>query len=408
MADRELQIQVSGAHDWDDISRMLRVAFHQGFDEERDGNERAVFEPDRSLLIRDGAEVVAHAAAYTRELSVPGAVVPAAHVTQVGVAATHRRRGLLTRMMHRQLREVREAGREPVAVLWASEGRIYPRFGYGHAAQRLRFDADLREVHLPGSGTGRLRVGDPNTLRPELQRVYERLRPYRPGWSSRDEQWWRYVLADPVSQRNGAVELRALLHEGADGVDGYALFRSQSRWDKAGPCCVVEVSEFAATNPEAYGALWRFLFTIDLARTTSYGFAATDEPLQHLVGEPRRLGTQLLDALWLRIVDVEAALATRRYAAPVDVVFEITDPLLTENAGRWRLTGDADGARCARTGAAADLACDVRDLAAAYLGGPSLGALAAAGRVRELRPGAVTRADAAFGWHRAPVGIEVF
>ena len=91
-----------------------------------------------------------------------------------------------------------------------------------------------------------------------------------------------------------------------------------------------------------------------------------------------------------------------------DVVVDVTDPLLPENSGRWRLTGDREQARCVPTDEPADLACGVADLAAVYLGGPSLRSLADAGRVRELRHGAVAEANTAFGWDRAPAGIEIF
>ncbi|HEY0696829.1 MAG TPA: GNAT family N-acetyltransferase [Micromonospora sp.] len=412
MTDHDTTIGVARPGDWTEIAAMLSSVFHDATPAESQEIDGRTFEPDRSLLVRDGGAVVAHAGAYTRELTVPGAVLPAAHVTQVGVAPTHRRRGLLTRLMHRQLREVHAAGREPLAVLWASEGRIYPRFGYGLAAQRLAVEADLGELELTGGtaapGAGRLRLAEPETVRAELAAVHDRLRPYRPGWSSRDERWWHRLLADPPALREGATARRAVLYEGPDGVDGYALFRTRGSWDHRGPRGEVVVGELAADGPGAYAALWRFLLTVDLARDLSFRFAAVDEPVQHLVDEPRRLGTRLLDCLWLRIVDVPAALAARRYATGVDVVFEVTDDLLPANAGRWRLTGDAAGARCDRTGQPADLACDVRDLAAVYLGGPGLGALTAAGRVRELRPGAAVRAGAAFGWHRAPVSQEIF
>ncbi|WP_036372863.1 sterol carrier protein domain-containing protein, partial [Micromonospora sp. ATCC 39149] len=133
-----------------------------------------------------------------------------------------------------------------------------------------------------------------------------------------------------------------------------------------------------------------------------------DDPLPRLVDEPRRLETRVADALWLRVVDVPAALAARRYAATVDVVVEVTDELLPENAGRWRLTGGPDGARCVPADAPADLACDVRALGELYLGGVGLTALADAGRVAELRPGALAAAGPAFSWHRAPAGMGVF
>jgi predicted acetyltransferase len=387
---------------------MLFRAFHDPFDEALKNLEREVFEPERSLLVRDAGAVVAHAGAYSRELSVPGGVVPAAHVTLVGVAPTHRRRRLLTRMMRRQLQEVRDAGREPLAVLWASEAPIYPRFGYGHAAPRLDLEVNSAAVGLAPGDPGRLRAGDPVELQSELAKVYDQLRGDRPGWSSRDDRWWRFLLADLPLRREGATERRAVLHEGADGVDGYALWRTKGDWDSRGPKGQVRVDAIVAATPAAYVALWRFLVSIDLTRSVSYRYATPDEPVQHLVADPRQLGARLGDGLWVRVVDVGAALSARRYATDVDAVIEVTDPLLPENTGRWRLSGGPVGARCERTNDAADLALDVRDLGTVYLGGRTLTELTTAGLVGELTPGAVGRATAAFGWYRAPAAVEVF
>jgi predicted acetyltransferase len=168
------------------------------------------------------------------------------------------------------------------------------------------------------------------------------------------------------------------------------------------------VDEVVATSPAGYLALWRFLLSIDLTRWAKLWLGGPDEPLLYLASEPRRLGTVQGDGLFIRIVDLPAALTARRYAAPVDVVLEVADPLLPANAGRWRLFADEQKVTCTRTEEPADLACGIGELGAAYLGGASLAALAAAGRVSELRPETLARAATAFGWHRAPAGTEVF
>jgi predicted acetyltransferase len=304
---------------------------------------------------------------------------------------------------------VHAAGHEPIASLWASESAIYPRFGYGAAAPRLRFSARLPDTGLPGPAPGRLRAGPAATLRPELVKLYDEVRGQRPGWSSRDDNWWTWLLSDLPPERYGATERRAVVHEGTDGtVDGYALWRTKSEWTDQGPASEVQVNELVAADPGAYRALWRFLLSLDLTRHLSYGFATPDEPLLHLVPDPRRLGAAVTDGLWVRLVDVPTALGARAYRAPLDVVIELSDTILPDNAGRWRLTADAGGASCARTTDPADLACDVLEVGAAYLGGTSLAALGRAGRVHELRPGALLAADIAFGWHQAPGGDEVF
>jgi predicted acetyltransferase len=401
-----LAIRAGTADDYPAISKLMGTVFHNATgDEEENAAWRAVFEPERSLLAEADDAVVAHAAAFTRDLSVPGGTLPAAHVTMVGVAPSHRRQGLLRRMMQRQLAEVPE----PLAVLWASEGRIYPRFGYGLATQRLSMNIDTREVTLPQpQRPGRLRTLTPAGARPLVEQVYGSVRAARPGWSSRNDRWWDKVLDDPPKQRHGATELRATVHEGADGVDGYALWRAKSDWSPGGPQGEVVAKEVVTADPDAYLTLWRFLLSIDLTRSAKLWLGGHDEPLLHLANEPRRLGATLGDGLYVRIVDVPTALTGRRYPAPVEVVLEVTDRLLEANAGRWRLVADGDKVNCVRTDEPADLTCDIVDLGAAYLGGTSLGALAAAGRVREARPGALAAASAGFGWHRAPAGIEIF
>jgi len=405
----DITIRTAVADDWDDMYRTMSTAFNEDADEEWSAVERTVFEPERALVAHRGADLVGTAGIYTRRLSVPGATVPAAHVTLVAVAPTARRQGVLTSFMRRQFADIQAAG-EPIAVLWASEGRIYQRFGYGLSARRMGVTVDTREARLmiSSAGEGRLREGTPADLRETLVKVYDQVYAQRPGWSERTARNWDFRLADPKLLRRGASARRAVVHEGAAGVDGYALWRVTHDWEHGGPAGEVRIMEQVTTTPEAYAALWRFLLTVDLTRTTSADFCALDEPLMFLVNEPRRLGARVSDALWLRIIDVPTALAARRYAAPVDVVIEVADELIPHNTGRWRLTGSPEAARCVATDEPADLACDIRSLGTAYLGDAALGALAAGGAVREQRPGALAAASAAFAWHRPPSAIEVF
>ena len=412
MVDNPYKLRTAGADELPRVSALLADAFGSDVDDEETGHVRLVFEPDRDHVIEYDGEIVANAGAYSRELTVPGAVVPAAHVTLVGVRPTHRRRGLLTQLMRYQLREVRDVHREAVAALWASEGRIYQRFGYGLAALGQRLTIDNREVRLnrmPDPTAGRLRDGQPEQFRKELRQVYDEVRAEYPGRSSRNENWWRFRLFDPEKRRGGYTERRAMVFEGASGPEGYALWRRRQEWTDTGPRGEVEVHEVVAGTSEAYAALWQLLLSVDLTRTVRYGFASVDDPVRYLVNEPRGLGAWTGDTLWVRLTDVPGALVARRYARPVDVVLEVTDALLPENAGRWRLTAASDGtARCAPSTDPPDLSCDIADLGAAYLGGSPLSALASAGRVREHRPGALAQATVAFGWARAPSALEIF
>ena len=262
---------------------------------------------------------------------------------------------------------------------------------------RLRGDVDL--------GTGR--VDEVLAERPtgRRRRVHEAARVRVPGNLARDDRWWDRVLRDDPEQRHGWTARRYLLHTDADGtVTGYAFFRIKSSWtDESEPENSLAVPEIRALTPSAYAALWQFLLSIDLVRTVRAPMASADDPLRHLLTDGRALKSTPVDALWVRLVDVDRALAARRYPAPIDLVLEVRDEFCPWNAGRWRLTGHPAGAHCARTDRDPDLVLGIEELGAAYLGGTSLGTLQAAGRVTEVSPGAVTLASTAFGWPVAAV-----
>jgi predicted acetyltransferase len=200
-----------------------------------------------------------------------------------------------------------------------------------------------------------------------------------------------------------------VVHEDVTGaLDGYMLWRVKGEWDEGGPKGNVLIRELIATNPIAYRSLWEFALSVDLTRSFRHGFAATDEPLQFMVTEPRRLQAKIGDALWVRVLDVPKALEARRYAAPVDVVLDVSDPHVAANNGRWHLIGSPEKAVCTATDAPADLTVEVSALGAAYLGGTSLATLATGGRVQEMRADTLAAASTAFGWTRHPSAIEVF
>jgi predicted acetyltransferase len=418
----EITMRTAVADDWDAIYAMVAGAFNSDGDDDASAAERPLFEPDRCRLAIRSGQIVGSAGVLTRHLAVPGATVPAGHVSMIAVSPTARRQGLLTRFIGHQFTDIRTAG-EPIAVLWATEGRIYQRYGYACATRRMSLTVDTREVRLTNTAqptrsatlaeptniaeSGRLIAAAPADLRDTLTKVYEHAYAERPGWSERAPNHWDNRLADPKSRRGGSA-LRAVVHEGVHGPDGYALWRVRSSWDDSGPAGEVQLVEHVTTSPEAYAALWEFILGMDLTRTATAWACALDEPLFFMVNEPRRLAGKIADALWLRIIDLPAALAARRYATNVDLVFEVTDDVLPGNAGRWRLTGSPEAATCTSTMDEPDLACDIRQLAAAYLGDAPLAGFAAAGLVRELRPGAADLASTAFGWHRLPSSIEVF
>lgn len=404
-----LETRVLQPDEWDVWYDQLELAFG-GVPESAE--ERALYrsltETERSLGVWDGGTCVGSAGAFSFRLSVPGgALVPAAGVTMVGVSPTHRRRGVLTSLMRRQLDDVR-AGGEPLAVLTASEPAIYGRFGYGTATYAMSVDIDTTRVRLdvpPGTDEVRLRLVDPERALTACEKVYARLVPLRPGMTARQPGWERAVLLDPPERRAGTSALQCVVAERPDGeVTGYARYRVRPDWEPAGSDGKVEVADLDALDPATAAALWRFLFGIDLAWTVRAPRRPVDDAVLHLAGDVRRSRPTVRDALHVRLVDLPAALEARAYGAPLDVVLEVEDGFCPWNEGRWRLVADGDGggARCVRTAEPAALELSVRELGSAYLGGVTLSSLAAAGRVRELRPGALAQASRAFTGDVAP------
>ncbi|MFJ7268079.1 GNAT family N-acetyltransferase [Streptomyces sp. NPDC099050] len=403
-----LETRVLQSDEWDVWYDQLELAFG-GMPETPEERElyRSLTETERSLGVWDGGTCVATAGAFSFRLSVPGgALVPAAGVTMVGVSPTHRRQGVLSSLMRRQLDDVR-AGGEPIAVLTASEPVIYGRFGYGTAAYSMSVEIDKTRVRLsvpPGTDEVRLRLVDPRKALADCERVYAALLAGRPGMPARQPGWELQALLDPESTRNGASPLRCVVAERADGeVVGYARYRVKPEWDLTGSDGRVDVADLDALDPAAYAALWRYVFSIDLTWTVRALKRPADDAVLHLVTDVRRTRARLRDSLHVRLVDLPAALTARAYGAPLDVVLEVGDAFCPWNAGRWRLTAGADGAAtCTRTEDPADLELSVRELGAAYLGGVTLHSLAAAGLVREARPRALARTSRAFAGDVAP------
>jgi predicted acetyltransferase len=383
-------------------------------------HERVVFEFDRSLAAFDGDTIVGTTAAYSFQLTVPGGTAGAGGVTFVAVRPSHRRRGILSAMMRHQLADIAARG-EPVAALFASESGIYGRYGYGCASGELRLTIRRGEGALSpavASGTGAdgagaghsrvgLRAGPPEELRAELAKVYDAAVPRRPGMMARDERWWQATLADPESRRRGRGPLKCLLAGDESGPCGYALYRTKPEWtDDELPSGILSVRELISADAAATAALWADLFTRDLIGEVVAYKRPVDDPLLDMLADRRRARAYLTDGLWIRLTDVAAALARRRYSCAADVVIEVTDELLPANAGRWRLRcpgpGDGGAASCERTSAAADIALPVAALGAGYLGGTRLAALAAAGLVTEWKRGALARLSAAMYSDPAP------
>jgi predicted acetyltransferase len=367
--------------------------------------EAGAVEVDRTLAVFDGADMVATAGAFSFQLMLPGLrTAPAGGVSYVGVQPTHRRRGLLRAMMRRQLDDIRDRG-EPLAVLTASEGGIYGRFGYGPATFVANYEIE-RPAGLAQTPEGSIRLVSADVAAGTFPMVYDEARRGRPGEVDRSQPWWGSFFADHEGRRTGAGPLFHAVRTSPGGeVDGYVSYRFDRRGEDGDvDRATVRVEELCATGDAAYADLWAFVCDIDLTHGAHLRGRRLDEPVRWMLRDPRRLHlTRMQDHLWVRLVDLPAALESRRYPVEGSLVLEIDDPFCPWNEGTWRLDAGPSGCDVrSANGGHVDLSLGAADLGSTFLGGLTFSELARGGRVVERVAGAAVRADALFACDPLP------
>ncbi|WP_033438313.1 GNAT family N-acetyltransferase [Saccharothrix sp. NRRL B-16314] len=400
-----LTLRTLTADDLVELQRVVNAAFLSDSVEDQLERWRDVFEPERHHAVFDGDELIGCGGIQTRDITVPGGgPQPVAAVTSVAVKPGHRRRGVLTRVMRAQLHGLHEEGREALAALWSSEAAIYPRFGYGLAAEFSKLDVPARAQFRSGVSVGgeRVREASRDEAMPVMKALYDEIRPNRTGWLSRADPYWDHHLADTERDRDGLSAYRYVLHP-----HGYAVYRVKAHWPDRGPRNELHVREIAARTDEAYAALYRYLLDVDMVGELKF-FTASDDPITHLLEDSRLALRSLLDSLWVRIVDVDRALTLRRYNSDVNAVLEVVDEFCPWNAGRWRFAVKDGTATVERVDDDPDVVLDVQALGAVYLGGTRLTSMARAQRVREVTHGVVNALSHVFSGDRDPHCPEVF
>ncbi len=386
-----------------DALRPIWHYFGAPFGPQEERVSRMLIPGGRMLVAAEGEMIVGSAGAFELELTIPGGPVRTAGVTVVGVLPTHRRRGILRELMRVQLDDAHARG-EPLAILWASEGGIYGRFGYGLAsvcgdmAIARAHTSFVRDAGWPGT-TRLVPVDEARTL---FSQVYDRVAAETPGMFARTAEWWeKRTLADSEWRRAGGGELAFVVLE-LDGQPGaYAIYRLNFSYDDGVPTGKTVVIEAIGATPAATAAVWRYLFDIDWMASVEATLLPVDHPLFLLLLEQNRMRFRVGDGLWVRLVDVGAALAARARADDGELVLEVRDEFCPWNEGRFALGGSA-------TKAAADLRLSVDALGSAYLGGFTFADLARAGRLEETTEGAVALADTVFRTERKPWCPEIF
>ncbi|MFE6335474.1 GNAT family N-acetyltransferase [Streptomyces sp. NPDC057798] len=369
------------------------------------------FVPGRLLGAFDGDRCVATFRSFDQQLTaVGGAAVRADAVTNVTVSPTHRRRGILGRMMERDLAAAKERG-DVVATLIAAEYPIYGRYGFGPATTAAEWTIDVPRTGLdprwsgPDDG-GRIDLVDASDVRKLGPELHDRLRRVQPGAVSRDDLWWQ-ITTGTVQFFHAFVEPHYAVYRSPAGVvEGMVAYTSDDRWgDGKQPLNTAKVKWLMAVSPAAERALWRYLCSIDWITAVRTGWRAPDDLVPHLFPDPRAARiTGQADWLWVRILDVVRAMEARTYAGAGSLVLDVVD-----GGGRYRVEADADGAgACAATTDSADLTITLSDLAALWLGDESAVRLTALGRAVEERAGAAQVADALLRTSRRPWCPDVF
>jgi predicted acetyltransferase len=362
-------------------------------------------EVERMHAAFEGDRIIGGAGAFTYRMSVPGgALVPAAGITVVGVLPTHRRRGVLRKLMQEQLDDCRARG-DFVAYLWASEATIYGRFGYGLASRigEISLAKDRARFALPFEPRGTVRLVDLEEAARTFPPLYEQVVVQRPGMFIRSKDWWetRKLFDDPARRQGGPKNLVLLELDGKPA--GYAIYNVKQDWVSGFSKGVVNIVEVVTPTPEAARELWRWLLDFDWTSEFSANLLPLDHELFMLVAEPRRLQFKINDGVWVRLIDIGQALSARTYNDG-EIVLDVEDAFMAENAGRWRVTP----AGAERTDDAADLRLDVTGLGSVYLGGFTFDSLVRGSRAQELTDGAAVRADALFRTSVEPWCAEIF
>ena len=378
----------------EDYTRAVWRGFHDpAIDDDDLALRRDRWVDGRWWVALDGDEIVSTLRTLPLGTTLPGgAELTSCGVTAVTTASTHRRRGLMAETMRRALRAGRDAG-EPLTTLIAAEWPIYGRFGFGAAVEGAVYRLDASAARVTEQGRGDVTLVTTETLLAEAPAVYDRHRAASPGEITRDDFTWRMQLVGTAKEPWKGFQ--ALCRDAAGAVSGYVRYRIEREWDQRVPANVVKVDELLGTDA-AQARLWRYVAEIDWVRTVTAENRSVDELLPWWLADGRHLRqTERADLVWARPLDVVACLSARTYAAPLDAVIEVVDPLGL-SSGRFRLRTDGGPGTASPTTDAADLTLPVATLGVVLFGGYALATLARAGRADEHRAGAVAAASAAF------------
>ncbi|HEX8082434.1 MAG TPA: GNAT family N-acetyltransferase [Jatrophihabitans sp.] len=394
----DLELRPGTTDDHAEILRVDGVAFGDHFTEQ-DAEDALGAQPPQFTVATVADQIVGVTGHYDFTMTVPGGgALQVPGVTWVSVSPVHRRRGVLRALMDRQVRDFAALG-VPAAILTASEGGIYGRFGYGPASSVRKTVLDRRVTRLVQSGqktSGEVQVLNAEQARSVLPELHRRWREQVPGALNRTEAWWDHLFLDREQHRGGMSAKFYLTHP-----EGYVSYRVKEQWNDGIAALQCRIVDYVISSTDAHAALWQVLLGMDLFESIESHQIPVDDPLPFLVNDFRQVRTTAVnDGVWVRPIDAAATLAARTYPVEVEAVIEVVDPLLGDR--RLVLAGGPDGASCRPTDRPAQASFSLAGLGSAYLGGHRLSTLARAGVLRCDDPRLLSRLELAFSTDRAP------
>jgi len=404
------RLRRTNERDREAFERAVMPAFAEVYEHAGDRAWWTAYEMERGIVATEGEKIVATTTSYAQELTIPGPrTIAAAGVASVTVLPTHRRQGLFAALMNQQLADLKEDG-EAVAVLLASEGGLYRRFGYGAAtfSQTLAVKRVDSAFYREWSDTGRLELLDRSQAGGVMCDVYDAYRLRQVGALARPAVLWdRGAGVPPISREHRFVVVHRDADDRPDGYASYTITPGGAALATADRTLTVD--ELVALHESVRAAIQRYLFDHDLITTIEFRHTAVDDPLMWRLSHVRAARTIAThDWLWVRLLDPCAALAARTYQGTGQLVLNVTDGSRPENNRRILLSVEQGQGNCAPTELAADISLDVADLGSTYLGGVPFATLERAGRVHEHSEGAAGRADNLFAVDRAPLCFHWF
>ena len=403
-----LEFRPPSDEEWPAFVGAMEAAFIEPFPEGAAARMRSMADFARPLGGFDGDSVEATAGAYRHVMQVPGGSLPCTGITWITVSARHHRRGVLTEML-RRLHEAGAADGEPIAALYASEGAIYDRFGYGVAGRSQAIEVDGRELlGLPVQPGAVLEISR-DTAKKRFPAVYEAATADRPGIIVRQALWWKRIFALAAQGSQGWSACRYLVYVDADGNDrGYAVARLKGDWDGLVPTGTCRFDELYTVDAEAAAAIWRYAASFDLVSRVTAALRPVDDGLPFLLRDLRRASLTPDHELWVHVTDPVAALEGRRYHGDGALRLGVTDPAWPRATGTYQLEVSGGAARCTRIDAEPDLDLGRSGLGALFLGDTSPYLLAAGGRIAARTPGALADAERVFRWGPAAWPTDVW